>query len=348
MERLSERHPPSSGRASPIGTGSTASRSMTARTSRVSIAGAAGRQERSIAVATPLRLAGGRLGGYTHRASARVRLSNAQIRAVSPGRVRGIVVLDRVDSVRHGDRRRGFEPGLTGALAASIDHDAHDPLVRRVSARGKSLPSRAIRGALAGRHRPSPREASSRPSRGPRRSRSSSTEWRSSPRSSFALFLSVLLGRRERRIEDLRLPGGAPGRAGGGANREPHAYREPPPRGGGRTHARRGVAARERAEIPWHLRAGRGRHRALQRGREGSAVRIRSSRRSSVCRTSGFSRWRSRISSGRRTSRTRKGARKGKSSRVSGSGRRESARSSGSSFAGTDRACVVPDHPPRR
>ena len=163
---------------------------------------AAGRQERSIAVATPLRLAGGRPGGYLI-GQVLVSSLERQIAQSPQAGFGGIVVLDRVDSVVTvtGDR---FEPGLTGALAASIDHDAHDPLVRRVSARGNHyllaqseapslggtvVAARSLEQAVAG-------------------TQTVAIIFYGMAIVSallLALFLSVLLGRRERRIEDLRL-----------------------------------------------------------------------------------------------------------------------------------------------
>jgi PAS domain S-box-containing protein len=162
---------------------------------------AAGKQERSIAVATPVRLAGGRTTGFLV-AQVLVSSLGRQI-AQSPEAGFGeIIVLDRMQSVVAvtGDR---LVPEAARTITASVDRAVTTPVARRIDSEGGPylvaqssapvlggyvLAARTIQQSLAATHTIAVILYSIAVAAA----------------LLLALFLSVSLGKRERRIEDLR------------------------------------------------------------------------------------------------------------------------------------------------
>jgi PAS domain S-box-containing protein len=163
---------------------------------------AAGRQERSIAVATPIRLTSGRTGGYL---VGQVLVSSLERHIDQPAEAGfgEIIVLDRLHSivVVTGDRLK--KPGAADAIIKSVDRPVVEPVARRTAADGgpylvaqsatpmlggSVLAVRSIGQAMAGTQTIA----------------AILYTIAAAAALLLALFLSVSLRRRERRIEDLR------------------------------------------------------------------------------------------------------------------------------------------------
>jgi PAS domain S-box-containing protein len=162
---------------------------------------AAGKQERSIAVATPVPLPGGRTGGLLV-AQVLVSSLERQIAQQPEAGFGEIIVLDRLQSVVAvaGDR---LGSGVAAAITSSVYRHAPMPVVHKIDAGGKpyqvaqsSAPTlggcvlavRSLESSLAGTHT------------------IAAILYAIAIAAALllALFLSVALGKRERRIEDLR------------------------------------------------------------------------------------------------------------------------------------------------
>ncbi|HET9253106.1 MAG TPA: ATP-binding protein [Candidatus Eisenbacteria bacterium] len=162
---------------------------------------AAGKQERSIAVATPIRLPGGGTGGYL---VAQVLVSSLQRQiAHSPEAGFGeIFVLDRLQSVVAvtGDH---LGPALLGAVTSCVDRAASKPVIHRIEVDGRTYLVAQSRAPVLG--------GCVLAARGLDQSLAATHAIGAflyaiaiAAALLVALFLSMALGRRERRIEDLR------------------------------------------------------------------------------------------------------------------------------------------------
>ena len=162
---------------------------------------AVGKRERSIAVGTPVRLPGGEIGGYL---AAQVLVSSLQRQiAQSPEAGFGeMIVLDRAQSVVAvtGDH---LQPSVSSVITSQVDRHARQPVIHRIEAEGETylvaqsaapilggcvLAARSLDQSLAGTHAIA----------------AFLYTFAVLAALVLALFLSVALGRRERRIEDLR------------------------------------------------------------------------------------------------------------------------------------------------